>query len=273
MSAPWLVPIAVVICALSSRRVLMIADGSLPVSGCERRLESDGRSAAPGVWFPTLVATLVMGVLFGAWIAAVVGGLVTAVMISPARQALARRRDVERFRGALPQYIEELARGLRGGLSPSQALIEGAAVAPAPFPEAFQPVATLLASGSTAGDAVKAWADRRNDLGIRFLATAMAVGTAVGGIDARSADAVAVALRERNSTEAIVRVQATQAFYSAGVLCGAPVLFCALVVLTDQRSSTFLLRSPAGRLVGFAGIALDLVGALWMRRMVRRVVR
>lgn len=197
----------------------------------------------------------------------------TILMAPHIRRRATARRVSSRFRVELPAFVEEFARGLRGGLSPSQALVEGAFGAGPPFPQVFAPAASMLHIGATSSEAVTAWAVARDDSSLRFLATAIAVGEAVGGIDGRSADAVAVALRDRSTMEAIVRVQATQALYSAAVLCGAPVVFCSLVVLSDQRSSAFLLRNPIGIALGLGGLTLDACGAIWMRHLVRKVVR
>ena len=273
MSGPWVTTAVVIICALTIRRLLSCSPVRCPTAIMAGGIEAKPRGPAREVWLSTLIVAFASGVFFGPGLLAFGVGVGWFVLVSPVRRRIIQRRESDNFRNALPQFIEEMARGLRGGLSPTQALTEGAAVATPSFSVAFRSVALMLAAGSTASEAVRVWADRRNDPSVRFFATAMAVGAAVGGIDARSADTVAAALRERNNTEAIVRVQATQALYSAGVLCGAPVLFCALVVLTDQRSSAFLLSSPAGRIVGIAGVSLDVLGAYWMKRMVRQVVR
>jgi tight adherence protein B len=232
------------------------------------------RSAAPVTGRgPALLVASVVGLLSGSVLVAF-SMFAVGVGVAPSIEAaMLRRREVRQFRVSLPVFVEEFARGLRGGLSPAQALLDGAHAAPFPFPEAFLPAATLMRAGASADEAVSAWASSRDDSSLHFLATAMAVGGAVGGIDGRSADAVAVALRERRAMDDVVRVQATQALYSAGVLSGAPVVFCALVVLSDERSSAFLLRNPVGLVLGTTGVVLDLVGAGWMRRLVRRAVR
>ncbi len=212
----------------------------------------------------------------GGWLlgSLLMGTVVFAIVIatfSPIQRWALQWKTRNQFRVVLPIFVEEFARCLRGGLTPSQALIDASNVSGPPFPEAFGAVAALLQAGASAEEAVTSWAKTRNDSSLHFLATAVAVGSAVGGIDGRSADAVAVALRERSTVEAVVRVQATQALCSAGVLCGAPVLFCVLVVFTDPRSSSFLLTNPVGMGLGVLGLFLDTAGALWMRRLVKRV--
>ena len=235
-----------------------------------------GRGGPEGAWsngVPVVLSALAVGVLTGSVVIAGVT-VVVALVVSPrVTRIVQSRREARRFREALPLFVEEFARGLRGGLAPSQALLDGSHALPAPFPQAFLPASTLLRAGASADEAVSAWAVARGDSSLHFLATAMAVGDAVGGIDGRSADAVAVALRERATTEAVVRMQATQALYSAGVLCAAPVVFCALVVLSDERSSAFLLKNPVGLTLGALGVALDVLGMVWMRRLVQGVTR
>lgn len=278
MNGTWIavVPILLcaltVLCALSCRRVLLVRPVGRRSGGSARVLfrgQADG-GASLGL---AMAIGASAGLLTRSWPAVIGSGAACGIGLPTIRRRMHTQRDARQFRSVLPEFVEELARGLRGGLSPTQALIDGARAMAEPFPQAFRPAATLLAAGASANDAVGAWADKRNDNSIRFLATAMEVGNAVGGIDGRSVDAVAEALRERNTTEATVRVQATQALYSAAVLCGAPVVFCIVVVMSDRRSSAFLLANPLGRVVGATGIALDAIGALWMKRMVQQVVR
>ncbi len=272
MNRAWITMVTPLLCALSCRRVLLARPVGRHSAGSARDLlpGQAGAGASLGLAIATGAS---VGLLTRSWPAIIGSAAACGIGLPTIRHRMHMRRDAQQFRSVLPEFVEELARGLRGGLSPTQALIDGARATAVPFPHAFRPAATLLAAGASANDAVGAWADKRNDNSIRFLATAMAVGSAVGGIDGRSVDAVAEALRERNTTEAIVRVQATQALYSAGVLCGAPVVFCILVVMSDHRSSAFLLEDPLGRVVGATGIALDAIGALWMKRMVQQVVR
>jgi tight adherence protein B len=276
MTTAQTLSILTMICALNIRRVVLasVSPARQPAQILEEPVRRGSHGAQQGSSAPyAVVLGLSVGLLSKSLSSGVCIGVALVVLLPMLKRWAAIRIEAQRFRSALPQFIEEFARGLRGGLSPAQALLNGADSTAPPFPNAFATAATMLAAGASASEAIDAWADKRNDSSLRFLATAMAVGDAVGGIDGRSADAVAVALRERNSTEAIVRVQATQALYSAGVLCGAPVVFCSLVVMTDQRSSAFLLDSPVGRIIGVAGVSLDVIGALWMRRLVRQVVQ
>ena len=261
---------AAIVCAFSCRRVLTFAprasvlDRSGPTTG----------SSGP---HRRLVDPVSLLVAVAAWVttsdvfATFAATLVAHLGLPLVRRRIAARREETRFRAALPAFVEEVARCLRGGLAPSQALIDAASLAPAPFPAVFAPAATLLHAGATSTEAVGSWAVSRDDASLRFFATAVAVGDAVGGIDGRAADAVATALRERATTEAVVRLQATQALYSAGILCVAPVAFCFLIVLGDARASAFLLHTVPGAMVGVAGVGLDIAGALWMRRLVRKI--
>ena len=49
------------------------------------------------------------------------------------------------------------------------------------------------------------------------------------------------------------------------------LVFCLFASATDPRTSTFLFRSSIGLACLGAGLALDVVGAFWMRRLCRVV--
>ena len=69
--------------------------------------------------------------------------------------------------------------------------------------------------------------------------------------------------------QAEVAAMASQARASALVITIAPLAFAALAAATDDRTAAFLLRSPLGVACLAAGLALDVVAAVWMRRLTR----
>jgi tight adherence protein B len=279
----WFAPWPGLVFVLVIRRSFVVLGHQRSVALRKRDLARAGSpDRSPTMWemhniteAPTWLVVSCGGGLVVGWFSSPVLAIAVAVVLAlatgPVSNVIRSRRSERAFRETLPTFVEELARCLRGGLSPSQALLDASLVTGAPFPHVFASPTALLHSGASAGEAMAAWATTINDSSLQFLSTAVTVGSAVGGIDGQTADAVAVALRERAAVDAVVRVQATQALWSAGVLCGAPIIFCMLVVLSDSRSSAFLLTNPIGIAFGLAGIVLDVFGALWMKSLVRRV--
>jgi Flp pilus assembly protein TadB len=53
------------------------------------------------------------------------------------------------------------------------------------------------------------------------------------------------------------------------VIALSPVGFCAFAIATDPRTASFYFRSSYGLAFLASGIALDALGAMWMRRFTR----
>jgi tight adherence protein B len=99
---------------------------------------------------------------------------------------------------------------------------------------------------------------------------ALRLATTTGGPAAPMLDAVATTLHERAALAREVRALATQARASAVVMVAAPVAFGMVASGIDPQVGAFA-RSPVGLACVTAGLALDGVGAWWMRRVVQAV--
>ena len=228
------------------------------------------------------------------------GGVGLARPVSATRRAAARRRLAElrappgqpatpgavmaavrrRWRGrvgaaageghGLPGVLEDVARGVRAGSSLRQACADAAtaagpsAGAPGwrrrwPRPTAARPspppwpVGPWSAPRPTNGSPPARWPSPRT----------------AGGPQARAVDGVAATLRERRAVVAEIRAQSAQARLSAVVIGALPLLFLLWAVATDRRTAAFLVAGPAGWACLGAGVGLEVVGGLWMRRLLR----
>lgn len=91
----------------------------------------------------------------------------------------------------------------------------------------------------------------------------------VGSPAAPALDRTAAVLRDRSAARAERRTQSAQARWSATVLTALPVAAAALMA-TSSPSMRSALVSPFGMASATTGIALDIAGWSWMRRIVRR---
>lgn len=215
-----------------------------------------------------LPCVLVLAVVGGGVLpAAVVGGV---IVVGPSVvERISRWRREQVVENAMPPLLDEMARGMRAGLSASTAFLEAVRVAPTPMVAAASGIADRLRSGDDLVRASSAWASERPVASTALLATAISVGAAVGGVHARTIDAVAATLRERHGTAAELATQALQARLSALVMTVAPIVFCSFLVLSDPRASHFLLRTPVGIACALIGLSLDALAAFWMSRIAR----
>jgi tight adherence protein B len=232
--------------------------------------------AADVAWEPAVVAR---GATIGAGTAGALGlasggpvlALLAVVVVvggsAGALVAAGGRREA-RIERELPALLEAVARALRSGAAMPTALREAAATGSV----AAHDLATVLVDvdrGLSFAVALDRWAQRRPRPGVRLVVGALSMAMASGGPPARAVDGVAATLRERAEVDREVRALATQARASAAVVTLAPLAFAALGALGDERTATFLLRTPAGLACLVIGLVLDTVGAAWMVRIAR----
>jgi tight adherence protein B len=181
----------------------------------------------------------------------------------PARRA--RRRDRQ-----LPDALDRTAAALRAGDSVGAALARVAAAIPAPLGTELLSVARAVRLGTSAADALGAWARQPSSSpDVQLVATALAIGARAGGELARAVDGVAATLRERHELRREVHALATQARASAAVLAVAPLAFAGLVASIEPGAALFLVTEPVGLLCLVGGLGLEAVGAMWMARITR----
>ncbi len=237
---------------------------------CARVADADLPGDPARLWWALLAGAGTLPV--GAFVAGGAGAAVlatVAVLAGPvvAAALLAGRAD-RRLDAALPERLETIARHLRAGAGLRQA-IEGAADGSGPAALDLQRVAADVEHGRPLREALEDWARRRPRPGVRLAVTALLLGAATGGAQARAIDGVAATLRTRLAVGAEVQALATQARTSALVLVAAPVVFAVLAAVSDPRTASFLFATPLGLACLGAGALLDLAGGVWMARLCR----
>ncbi len=179
-----------------------------------------------------------------------------------------RSRRAGQAEAALPVALESVARSLRSGSTLAQAVAEAAAAVPGEMGTDLARVADH-AVGAGLAAALDAWARARPSANVRLAATALGLAADTGGAAAGAVDGLAATLRQRLAAAAEVRALATQARLSAAVIGTAPAAFAVLSSAADHRAAGFLLGTPAGLACLGGGVALDLIGLIWMAHVTR----
>lgn len=197
--------------------------------------------------------------------------LVAAALVigRPVWQRVAASRLESLRARQLPEALERMAGSLRTGSSVPQALAECGRDGEAPLSVELAALASSLSHGVSMGRALDVWTEQHHDDGTRLAASALLLAAQLGAAPGRALDGVAATLRERNQLSAERHAQATQARYSAIVLSVAPVGFTALLVISNDAASRFLLTTVPGWACLAIGLGLDAAGALWMNRLTR----
>lgn len=218
-----------------------------------------------------LGAVILLGAGFGATQAGLVGAPVGAVVFVAgaliALRANRHRRD-HNIEAQLPGFLEAIARGLRTGLQLGPATVEAASSTPPPLHDEVAPLAAELRRGLRSTDVFDRWARRHPDSGAGLAAAAMAFAASAGGARARAIDGVAATLRDRTALNLEVRSLTSQARVSAMMIAALPAGFMLVSAGVGDDALGFLLTTRLGLVIFTAGVALDVIGAMWMRRIV-----
>lgn len=191
---------------------------------------------------------MLLGVLFGA---------VTVLRRGALAQRLRRkgRREDER----VVPVLDELARGLRAGLTPAVALGDA------------------LDGSSNSAVAVDVdavldrWYQRARSPVVGEVVELLRLGRRLGGLRPEYIAAVSTILVERRQLSEEIGAQSSQARASAMVMTIAPLVFFVALVLTNAEASRLMLHSVLGAVLLTVGLTLDLVAFAWMRRIAASV--
>ena len=235
-----------------------------------RALDDAASSATPEqsvqVW---LLATGVAGVV-GAGIAPVTGVLLALGVFvgGPVALHVGRHRRERMVAAAVPETLERIGSELRAGGTVASALTsiahgEGALASD------IARVETRVRLGAALPDALRSWARERRAVGVEAAAGALSLSATVGGPAASALDGLASSLRDRLAVLAEARALSAQARYSAWVIGLAPVGYLVSTAVVDPRSVHVLVGTGPGRVCLVIGLGLELLGATWMRAIVR----
>jgi tight adherence protein B len=218
-------------------------------------------------WLIGIAAAAVVGAGFGDLVAAPAGAIAAGIG-APIALLCARGRRARMIEGAVPITIERVASELRAGGTIATG-VNGIARGDSVLAADFARIDARLQLGAPMVAALRAWTGERDAWGVDVAAGALAMCTTVGGRAADALDSVAASLRDRGAVAAEARALSSQARLSAFVVGGTPLLYLAWSALIDRSSLDTLLGTPTGRVCVLVGLGLEVVGGLWMRRIIR----
>lgn len=180
-----------------------------------------------------------------------------------------RQRTVDR---QVPERLDRIVRRLRSGSSLTAAIIgAGTGVGTRPSDDVLGGLVDELVVGRPLVPSVARWgAGARRQPNRRLAAVALELTAESGGASATVLDGVTETLRDRVALEREVVALSSQSRASAVLLVVAPVVFTMLVGAVEPRLWSTLWGSAVGRVCVVAGLGLDVLGAVWMARLIGR---
>jgi tight adherence protein B len=176
---------------------------------------------------------------------------------------LRRLRNRQPSARAVAGWCDDIARRVRSGSS----LRDAVTVLPsdAATERATSPVRLAIDRGLSVADAVGRVDDASPHL--RLALGVIATTSRIGGPSAASIDRTAGLLRQRAGDHDDRSSQAAQARLSTHVMTAVPLVMLSVLVATDDDVRTAA-TSPVGAGCVAAGLALNVLGWWWMRRIV-----
>jgi tight adherence protein B len=110
----------------------------------------------------------------------------------------------------------------------------------------------------------------RND-DFHWVVQAIDIHREVGGDLAEVLDHVAATIRSRNSVRRQVRTLSAEGRLSAVILMVLPLAMAVVIEIINPSYLDELVNTTAGNVMIVVGVALLLIGGLWMRRIIRLV--
>ena len=217
----------------------------------------------------TIVLAAVLSVLTGN---ALVGVLVAALVgWLGARLTVSIRIDRRRaaFAEQLPDVLQLVAGSLQSGFSLPQALDAIVRDGSQPVAGEFSRALAETRIGVTLDAALNRLADRMNSTDMRWTVMAIAIQREVGGNLAEVLTNTVATMRERSQLRRHVRALSAEGRLSAYILIALPLLVGGWLFYSSPAYMRPLYTTAPGLLMLAVAVILMVVGALWMRQLIR----
>jgi len=210
---------------------------------------------------------LVGSFLFGppiSWLA----GFAAPVVADRVKVRLSGRR-IQRIEHQLPEALALQSSALRAGHSLVRSLQIVASQTKSPLGQELTRAARQIEVGSSFDVAVAELIARTPSRDLELWVTALTVHRVTGGDLAGALEALASQVRERGHVRAEVRALTAQGRLSGLVVAIAPIAFFLLLSVTSKEQMRILYTTPVGFFCLAAGAAMEVLGFLWIRSILK----
>jgi tight adherence protein B len=225
----------------------------------------------PASYGLVVLATAISGAALGFRLAGPVGAAAGLAGAPAALGAILRRGrggEAALAEEQLREAVSALAAGMRSGLSIRRALDEAARDAEAPMRDHLEHARARLSVGEPLHGALRELGEGLGLPDARLLAAVLAVHARTGGDLPTLLEEVAAIVGQRLEARRQVRALTAQGRASGAVLAVLPVAFIALLSWTGGDGLGAFYRTPAGAGLLLAGLLLEGLGFLWIRKIV-----
>jgi len=213
-----------------------------------------------------IVAYVIVGHYLPGYIAAPVGFI--ASMIPVAVVAFRRRKRFNNFEERFPDALDMLGRAVRAGHAFTSAMQLVGQESPEPVAGEFAIAFEEQNYGIPLRDALEHLAERVPLFDVRFLITALIVQKDSGGNLAEILDQLSRVIRERFRIRRDVKTKTAMGRLTAGILIALPAAMLAMMMFVNPEYESILFHDPLGPEILAVALAMQLVGAILLWRIV-----
>jgi tight adherence protein B len=238
-----------------------------------RLIEQSGVATTPG----TIAAiSLILGVVFGALAQWLVRTPFAPLVCAPAAMSLpvlwlVQRRGarLKTFEEQFPDALDLVARAIRAGHAFQTAVGMAADELRAPAGVEFKKVFDQQNFGLPLKEALEGLAERVPLLDVKFFITAVGIQRDTGGNLAEILDNLSRVVRERFKIQRQVRVHTAHGRITGFVLLALPAFLAVAVSFLNPEHMKPLLEERVGHMMILFTIVMQLVGFVWIRRVIK----
>jgi tight adherence protein B len=179
-----------------------------------------------------------------------------------------RRRRILQLETQLPEAIDLIARAVRAGHPLSADLSMAAEEGPEPLASEFRITFEEQKFGLPFDEALLGLGDRVDVVDVRILITAILVQREVGGNLSEILETIAETMRARFNLKRQVRVYTAQGRMSGYTLAALPILVGLAITMINPAYMQTLFNESLGRAMLVVAGVMQLIGFLWIRRIV-----
>lgn len=179
-----------------------------------------------------------------------------------------RKRRLARIDDQLPDALALLGNALRAGLSLSQAIEMASLDLADPIRYEFARAVSNLKLGQTMEEALSSFGERLPTDDIALFVQSVEVLRRTGGNLVETFNAIARAIEGRRKVSGRIRVLTMQGFIQGIILLAMPWGMALMLHLVAPDYTEPLLSTRIGNAFIALGIALEAIGALWLKRIV-----
>lgn len=177
-------------------------------------------------------------------------------------------RVLDKFNEQLEEMITLVSNSLRAGFGMLQSFEFAAQQLVPPMSTELERVIRDTSMGATVEQALLSLGERMGSHDLDIIITAILIQRETGSNLSEVLDHVAHTIRERERMRGEIKTLTAQKKLSGYVVGGLPLVLVLIFFLINPSYMTLLFTTGLGTILLFVAIVLDIIGVLWIRRIV-----